>query len=72
MPTDIAVDPGRLGGWLRDHRVDTLFLTTSLAMQVAASAPAALAGLRYFVFGGEQPDTLAVASLAGISHPRRR
>ncbi|MGX7829145.1 non-ribosomal peptide synthetase [Actinokineospora sp. 24-640] len=64
MPKDVAIDPTRLGPWLRANEIDTLFLTTSLAMHVARTAPEALAGLRHFVFGGEQPDTAAVAALA--------
>lgn len=66
LAKQVALDPGRLGGWLRAHRVDTLFLTTSLAMHVAREAPQSLCGLRYFVFGGEQPASEAVARLAAF------
>ena len=67
LPREVVLDAPRLGDWLRGHAVDTLFLTTSLAMDVAREAPEALAGLRYFVFGGEQADVDAVATLA--AHP---
>lgn len=67
LPKDIALDPAALGEWLRANEIDTLFLTTSVAMHVAREAPAALSSLRYFVFGGEQPDSHAVATL--IAHP---
>ncbi|MFI6099349.1 amino acid adenylation domain-containing protein [Lentzea sp. NPDC051213] len=67
LPKDIALDPAALGEWLRANEIDTLFLTTSVAMHVAREAPAALSGLRYFVFGGEQPDSHAVATL--VAHP---
>jgi amino acid adenylation domain-containing protein len=66
LPKDIALDAHRLGEWLRANRIDTLFLTTSLAMHVASESPEALNGLRYFVFGGEQPDVHAVARLAAL------
>ncbi|WP_434446506.1 non-ribosomal peptide synthetase [Lentzea sp. E54] len=67
LPKDVALDPAALGEWLHANEIDTLFLTTSVAMHVARELPAALAGLRYFVFGGEQPDEHAIATL--IAHP---
>ncbi|PWK84984.1 amino acid adenylation domain-containing protein [Lentzea atacamensis] len=67
LPKDIALDPAALGEWLRANSIDTLFLTTSVAMHVARELPAALSSLRYFVFGGEQPDEHAVATL--VAHP---
>ncbi|MET9225465.1 amino acid adenylation domain-containing protein [Lentzea sp. NPDC003310] len=67
LPKDVALDPAALGEWLRANAIDTLFLTTSVAMHVARELPGALSGLRYFVFGGEQPDEHAVAAL--IAHP---
>ncbi len=67
LPKDIALNPAELGPWLRTHEIDVLLLTTSLAMYVAREAPSALSSLRYFLFGGEQADTTAVATLA--AHP---
>ncbi|SDG06443.1 amino acid adenylation domain-containing protein [Lentzea fradiae] len=67
LPKDVALDPVALGEWLRANEIATLFLTTSVAMHVARELPAALSGLRYFVFGGEQPDAHAVAAL--VAHP---
>ncbi|WP_329793388.1 amino acid adenylation domain-containing protein [Lentzea sp. DG1S-22] len=67
LPKDVALDPAALGEWLRANEIDTLFLTTSVAMHVARELPGALSGLRYFVFGGEQPDEHAIATL--IAHP---
>jgi amino acid adenylation domain-containing protein len=63
LPKEVALDPAALGEWLRANEIDTLFLTTSVAMHVAREMPGALSGLRYFVFGGEQPDEHAVAAL---------
>lgn len=67
LPKDVALDPAALGEWLRANGIDTLFLTTSVAMHAAREMPGALSGLRYFVFGGEQPDEHAIATL--IAHP---
>ncbi|MGB3438353.1 MAG: amino acid adenylation domain-containing protein [Actinophytocola sp.] len=64
LAKDVALNPPELGRWLRTNEIDMLLLTTSLAMHVAREAPSALSSLRYFVFGGEQPDTTAVAMLA--------
>ncbi|MEO6089074.1 MAG: amino acid adenylation domain-containing protein [Umezawaea sp.] len=64
LPKDVALDPAALGTWLRGNEIDTLFLTTSLAMHVIREVPGAVAGLRHFVFGGEQPDTTALIGLA--------
>jgi amino acid adenylation domain-containing protein len=69
MPADLALEPGRLGEWLRANEITFLFLTTSVAMHVARNAPDALGSLRWFVFGGEQPDAAAVATL--LAHPGR-
>jgi amino acid adenylation domain-containing protein len=67
LPKDVALNPAELGPWLRTYEIDVLLLTTALAMHVAREAPSALSSLRYYVFGGEQPDTTAIAMLA--AHP---
>jgi amino acid adenylation domain-containing protein len=65
------LDTAALGARLRQAGVDTLFLTTSLAMQVARSAPQTLSGVRQLVFGGEQPDAYAIANLLAHDPPAR-
>ncbi|MEU5695030.1 amino acid adenylation domain-containing protein [Actinosynnema sp. NPDC020468] len=64
LPKEVVLDGPALEKWLRGNGIDVLLLTTSLAMHVAREAPRALDGLRYFVFGGEQPDATAIAALA--------
>jgi amino acid adenylation domain-containing protein len=59
LSIDDVLVPELLARELRAHGVSVLFLTTSLARQVATDAPAALASLRYLTFGGEQADLRA-------------
>lgn len=57
------LDPDRLAARIREHGIDILFLTTSLAMQLGRDRPEVVRPLRYFVFGGEQPNLQAVRAL---------
>jgi amino acid adenylation domain-containing protein len=57
------LDPDRLADRIREYAIDTLFLTTSLAMQVGRDRPEVVRPLRYFVFGGEQPNLHAVRTM---------
>jgi amino acid adenylation domain-containing protein len=65
------LDPVRLGERLREQHVDTMFLTTSLAMQLARLAPETLGCLRQFIFGGELPDAYAIGNLLAHDPPER-
>jgi amino acid adenylation domain-containing protein len=67
LASDDVLVPERLAHALRAHGVSVLFLTTSLARQVATDAPAALAPLRYLTFGGEQADLRASRRLVAHS-----
>jgi amino acid adenylation domain-containing protein len=64
-PTDVDV----LLDFVRQRVVTTLFLTTSLAMQVIGMRPDVVRPLRTLVFGGEQPSLHAVRTCleSGIS-----
>ena len=48
-----APSPAELGKFLNRHRVDTLFLTTGLFNTIIDADPAALAGIRQLLTGGE-------------------
>lgn len=63
LDIDDVIVPDRLRARLRDTGVTMMFLTTSVARQVATEAPDALAALRYLTFGGEQADRTAVDRL---------
>ena len=59
LDRDTALAPARLAAALREHGVTVLFLTTALFNQVAqrvAEEPAACAGLRHLLTGGEAAD----------------
>ncbi|HYX26130.1 MAG TPA: MupA/Atu3671 family FMN-dependent luciferase-like monooxygenase, partial [Thermoanaerobaculia bacterium] len=59
LDRDTALAPARLAAALRDREVTVLFLTTALFNQMAqrvAEEPAAFAGLRHLLTGGEAAD----------------
>ncbi len=60
---DDLLSAADLGAALRANAVDVLFLTTSLARQLAAESPEAFSSLRCLVFGGEQADARMVTAL---------
>ncbi|HEX4725395.1 MAG TPA: amino acid adenylation domain-containing protein [Pseudonocardiaceae bacterium] len=66
---DDLLSAAELGAQLRANAVDIMFLTTSLAKQLAAQAPHELSSLRCLVFGGEQPDPRTVAALLAAGGP---
>ncbi len=67
----ITLEPAELAAALARHRIDTLFLTTALFNQVVHLEPAAFAGLRELLFGGEAVDPNAVRSALAAGPPRR-
>ncbi|MCP4663860.1 MAG: amino acid adenylation domain-containing protein, partial [bacterium] len=56
----VALDPRVLAAALRDQGITVLFLTTALFNQMARQDPAALAGVRHLLFGGEAADPPSV------------
>jgi amino acid adenylation domain-containing protein len=71
LTRDETLDAARLAERVRAERIDTLFLTTSLGMQVARDHPEALRHLRSFVFGGEQANLHALRTLLAHGAPAR-
>jgi amino acid adenylation domain-containing protein len=55
--------PERLRRQLLDHEISIMFLTTSLARQLAADAPETVASVRHLAFGGERADEQMVLRL---------
>ncbi|MFN3388928.1 MAG: non-ribosomal peptide synthetase, partial [Allosphingosinicella sp.] len=62
---EAVIDPQRFANRVRDGRCDTAFLTTSLFKVMAEHAPAALAGMRHLLVGGEAFDPVAASRLYG-------
>src|SRR5215472_150856 len=68
---EIMLSPGSLAVALKEQRVDTLFLTTALFNQIAADDPAAFAGIRDLLFGGEAVDPRWVGQVLRDKGPSR-
>jgi amino acid adenylation domain-containing protein len=66
---DDVLSAADLEAALRTNAVDVLFLTTSLAKQLATEAPQTFASLRCLVFGGEQADARMIAALLNDTGP---
>lgn len=69
IPRDDVLSAPDLARQLRANKVDVMFLTTSLAKQLAMTAPQTFAPLRTLVFGGEQADNRMVARLLEAGGP---
>ncbi|MBC6448102.1 non-ribosomal peptide synthetase [Actinokineospora xionganensis] len=72
VPKDDLLSAPALGKALRDNGITIMFLTTTLARQLAAEAPETFASLRLLLVGGEQADTTMIHRLVGIDGPRVR
>ncbi|GLZ38042.1 amino acid adenylation domain-containing protein [Actinokineospora sp. NBRC 105648] len=66
VPKDDLLSPPDLAKTLRDNGVALMFLTTSLARRLAATAPETVAGLRQLLIGGEQLDADTVSRLRSV------
>ncbi|HYW09419.1 MAG TPA: AMP-binding protein, partial [Longimicrobium sp.] len=61
LPHEALLDPAALETVLREEAVTALFLTTAVFNQHAARIPAALAGVRHLLTGGEAADAASFA-----------
>lgn len=68
---DELLSPDAYGRFLAKHQVSTLFMTTALFNQFAREAPAAFAGLRTVLFGGEAVDVGSVRRVLAAGGPQR-
>ena len=71
VPQDTALSPRDLAVFLRERRIDSLFLTTTLFNQVAQLAPEAFGPVRDVLFGGEACDPGAVRRVLRTAPPAR-
>jgi amino acid adenylation domain-containing protein len=65
-----VLSPGGLAAKIKEHRINVLFLTTSLFNQVASDHPEAFTGLRYLLFGGEQADAQSATRALALGKPQ--
>jgi amino acid adenylation domain-containing protein len=68
---EVVLSPHRLAAELARRRVDDLFLPTALFERLAAEAPAAFAGLRRLLFGGETVSPARVRAVLAAGPPER-
>lgn len=71
MPADAALTPGRLGPWLRDHRITDMFLTTALCNAVLETHPDSFESVDTLLAGGEALDPETMRRLLDGRPPRR-
>jgi non-ribosomal peptide synthetase component F len=58
---EVTLDPPRLGARLRADGITALFVTTALFNAIVRSLPAAFAGVKHVLFGGEAVDRAGCA-----------
>jgi amino acid adenylation domain-containing protein len=66
-----VLSPVALAAKIKEHRINVLFLTTSLFNQAVSDQPQAFAGLRYLLFGGEQAETQSATRALALAKPQR-
>jgi amino acid adenylation domain-containing protein len=71
VPRETALDPAGLARTLADRRIDVLVLATALFHQVAQTAPAAFAGVREVIVGGEAFSPRHAAAVLRAGGPAR-
>jgi len=71
VPREVLLDAERYGEHLQSGGVTALFMTTALFNQFAAVRPAAFAGMRSVLFGGEAVDVGAVRRVLAAGGPDR-
>jgi len=71
LDRDTAVSPHLLAAALRERGVTALFLTTALFNQMAIEEPAAFAGLRCLLTGGEAADPARFRDVLAAGAPAR-
>jgi len=71
VPEAVALAPRELEAFIERRRLSVLFLTTALFNQVVREVPAAFAGLRCLLFGGEAVDARRVRQVLDRGRPGR-
>ncbi len=71
LKKDTLLDPSRLAAAIRDNGITTMFLTTALFNQIAATAPGTFSDLHHLLVGGEAHNPGSVRKVLESSPPRR-
>ena len=68
---DTALSPQALVAEIKQHNINTMFMTTALFNQVAREAPDAFNSMRDVLFGGEAVDVRSVRTILAAGGPQR-
>lgn len=71
VPREIALSTRAYSQYLKDKRIDTLFLTTALFNLMAHEAPGAFSHMKTLLFGGEQCDVNSIRLVLHGGKPQR-
>lgn len=71
VPREIALSTRAYSQYLKDKRIDTLFLTTALFNLMAHEAPDAFSHIKTLLFGGEQCDVNSIRLVLHGGKPQR-
>lgn len=69
IPKDVLLSPSALAAYVTAHRVDAMFVTTSLFVEIVRRAPATFRALTYLLVGGEALHVEAIAHLGDNERP---
>ncbi|WP_444997367.1 amino acid adenylation domain-containing protein [Aliikangiella sp. IMCC44359] len=65
------LEPKLFSAWLKDNKVNTVFITTAIFNQMAQSFPTGFASLDNLLFGGEKLNLAAVNKIITQGKPKR-
>ncbi|HEY0603111.1 MAG TPA: amino acid adenylation domain-containing protein [Herpetosiphonaceae bacterium] len=68
---EVALSPQRFADYIREQRIDTMFLTSALFNHMAHSVPGAFATMRDLLVGGDALDAHSIATVLAAGGPRR-
>ncbi|MBD2493305.1 non-ribosomal peptide synthetase [Nostoc sp. FACHB-280] len=70
VPQNVLLSPLDFAAYIREHKINVLFLTTALFNQLANIAPQTFQDLRYLLFGGEAVDPKSVKAVLDNGAPQ--
>ncbi|HEY0601403.1 MAG TPA: amino acid adenylation domain-containing protein [Herpetosiphonaceae bacterium] len=71
VPREVVLSPQAFADYIREQRIDTMFLTAALFNQMAREVPDAFATMRDLLVGGDALDARSIATVLAAGGPRR-
>ncbi|HEY0737984.1 MAG TPA: amino acid adenylation domain-containing protein [Herpetosiphonaceae bacterium] len=68
---EVVLSPQSFADYIREQRIDTMFLTSALFNHIAHSVPDAFATMRDLLVGGDALDAGSIATVLAAGGPRR-